>query len=103
MSGRLGRANLAANTNVDLYTVPANTLATANISLCNRTANPIAVRLAVRTGDITASCYIEYDVPIPGYGILERTGIVMSAGETVTLRASAAGISARAHGFEEAL
>lgn len=100
-SGKLGTAALAAAVNTDLYTVPAATVATVNISLCNRTAAPIAVRVAVRTGALGDAHYIEYDASIPGNGVLERTGIAVSAGEVVTVYAAAAGISARVHGFEE--
>ena len=101
-SGKLGTAALAAAVNTDLYTVPPATFATVNISLCNRTPSPVAVRVAVRSGALGDAHYIEYDTPIPGNGVLERTGIAMAAGEVVTVHAAAAGISARAHGVEEA-
>lgn len=100
-SGKLGSAALAAAANTDLYTVPAATVATVNISLCNRTSTPIAVRVAVRSGALADAHYIEYDTLIPGNGVLERTGIAMSAGEVVSVHAAAIGVSARVHGFEE--
>ena len=100
-SGKFGKAALAATADTDIYTVPAETVATASINLCNRTSAPIAVRIAVRTGALGDSDYIEYDAKVPANGVLERTGIVMSAGEVLTVRAAAAGISVRAHGFEE--
>jgi len=101
MSGRLGKANLAANTNTDLYTVPADTIATANINLCNRTDSEITARIAIRNGDLGDADYLEYDTSIPAHGVLERSGMVMSAGETIVAYASAAGVSVRVHGFEE--
>lgn len=101
-SGKFGKAALVANADTDLYTVPAATVATASVNLCNRTTAVIAVRLAVRSGALAETDYIEYDTKVPPNGVLERTGIVMSAGEVLTVRAAAAGISVRAHGFEEA-
>jgi hypothetical protein len=101
MSGRLGKAALAANADTDLYTVPAGKVATASVAFCNRTAADVNVRLAVRSGAIADSDYLEYDVAVPANGVLERTQIALSEGETITVHASALGVSARAHGFEE--
>lgn len=101
MSGRFGKAALAANTDTDLYVVPAGRVATATVSFCNRTAANIAVRLAVRNGAIADSDYLEFDAAVPANGVLERTQIALTAGETITVRAAAAGISVRAHGFAE--
>jgi len=100
-SGRLGKADLAANTDTDLYTVPAGTVTTANVSFCNRTSAPIRVRLAVRNGALTNSDYLEFDAEVPANGVLERTAIACEAGEIITARASAAGVSAVARGWEE--
>jgi len=101
MSGLLGKANLAADTNTAIYTVPADKIATANINLCNRTDSEITARIAVRNGPMTDADYLEYDTSIPAHGVLERSGIVMSAGETIVTYASTAGVSVRVHGFEE--
>ena len=101
-SGRFGKANPAANADTDLYTVPPGMVATANVCFCNRTSAPVAVRLAVRSAALTDADYLEFGTVIPANGILERTGIAMTAGEIITVRAAAAGVSVRAHGFEEA-
>jgi len=101
MSGLLGKADLAADTFTDLYTVPTQTVATVNLNLCNRSADAVNVRIALHTGTLTDADYLEYDSVIPPRGLLERTGFAMSTGETLTVHASGAGISARAHGFEE--
>jgi len=101
MSGLLGKADLAANTDTSLYAVPDDTVATVNLNLCNRSAAAVSVRIAVHTGALSNADYLEYDSLIPARGLLERTGLAMSAGETLTVRASGTGISARAHGFEE--
>jgi len=101
MSGLLGKADLAANTDTSLYTVPAQTIATVNLNLCNRSAAAVSVRIAIHTGTLTDADYLEYDSVIPPRGLLERTGLAMSSGETLTVRANGTGISVRAHGFEE--
>ncbi len=102
-SGRLGKADLAANTDVTLFTVTNDNVATVNINVCNRGANNALVRIAIREGALAMSDYIEYDAIVPPNGVIERTGIVMSAGESVVCRAGTAGVSVRVHGFEEKL
>lgn len=101
MSGRLGKADLTANTDTDLYTVPAGNLAVVNVYFCNRTAASIRVRLAVRSGAIANPDYLEFDADVPANGVLERTKIPLDPGEIITVRANATGISAQVRGFEE--
>lgn len=100
-SGCMGSAALAAAASTDLYTVPPDTVATVNVNLCNRTTTAIKVRIAIRNGALSDAHYIEYDTSIPANGVLERTGMAMSSGETIMAYAAAAGISVRVHGFEE--
>ena len=102
-SGRLGKASLAAGVDTDVCTVTAGTVATVNVNFCNTTAADIAVRLAVRDGALAASDYVEYDAVIPANGVLERSALVLSAGETIVARAAAVGVSVRVFGFEEVL
>lgn len=99
--GRLGKSDLPAGVNTDVYTVPAGKVATANIWLHNRGAAEVQVRVAVRDGALSNSDYLEYDTVIPPKGVLEDRGIAMKAGEIVTLRTNIATVSARVHGFEE--
>ena len=100
-SGRFGKANLAANADTDLYTCPPGKVATATVAICNRTTDPVSVRLAVRSAAIADSDYLEFGAVVPPNGVLERSQIVLSAGEIITVRSASAGITARAHGFEE--
>lgn len=103
-SGLLGKAALVSNTDTTLYTVPAATVTTATINFCNTTSSPINARLAVTSGGAASLAdYLEYEVVIPGNGVLERTGLVLSPGDVIIVRASAAGIAAQARGFEEPL
>lgn len=100
-SGTLGTAALAASTNTTVYTVPAGTVASINISLVNRGSTEAAVRFSIGATTPTTDEYVEYDAIVPVGGILERTAIVAGAGDNVVVRASTADCSVRVHGFEE--
>lgn len=101
-SGVLGKANLTASTNTLIYTVPASTITTANIRICNRNASVAKVRVAIGTGaSPNVADYIDYDITVPDNGILEDTGIVCSAGEKVWVWSDVTNVTARIHGFEE--
>ena len=103
-TGRLGIQDLAATTYTDLYTVPADTFTVASISLCNRSAGDISVRVSITTTGgptpPTNSEFIEYDVVIAPKGVLERTGLVLDTGKIVSVYASTTGMSALAMGIE---
>lgn len=102
-SGKLGAATLAAAADTELCTVAAGKVATVTVSICNRSANAAKLRIAVGTGAGPANGdYLEYDTPVPASGVLERSGIAMSAGEKVFVRSDIVGVDARVHGFEEA-
>ena len=103
-SGKFGSADLSSNTDVLLYTAPESKVVTLSVRLCNRSTDAVRVRIAVGEGNAPANTdYIEHDTVLPPAGILENSGIVMSAKEKLWVRSSAAGVSARAHGFEEAV
>lgn len=98
---RLGAADLAATTNTDVYTVPANRRAAFTVSFCNRTTGDRSVRLALRISTLSAADYVEYDAVIPASGVLERSGLMLTAGQIVTAYASATGVSCVIVGVEE--
>lgn len=104
MSGKLGSAALAADTNTTVYTVPASTVATLNIALVNRGADPAKVRVAITNAASPGDAdWIEYDATIPaGGGVLERTALVVGTGENIIIHSDVGNVSARVHGFEEA-
>lgn len=103
MSGRLGVAAPAANTDTDVYTAPE--AATVNVLVCNRGAEAVIVNLALVYGtaaNLADEDYVEFGVTIPANGVLERTGLVLSANETVVARADKASVSVRVNGYTEA-
>ncbi len=100
-TGRLGIQDLAAATNTTLYTCPDNTFAVVTVSMCNRGSSSSAVRIAVAdTGTPLDSEFIEYDASVLAKGVLERTGIVLAAGQRIVVRSSGVGTSAVCYGIE---
>ena len=102
-SGRLGTANLTAATNTSVYTVPADTFTVATISICNRGNQAITVQMAVAdSATPNASEYIEYDTQLVASGVLERTGVVVGAGQKIVVRSSTGSVNAVVYGIETA-
>ena len=100
-TGRLGTADLAAATDTLLYTCPADNFAVATLSLCNRNASSVRIRVAVGTNATPADAeYIEYDSELTGNSVIERTGIVLSAGQTIIVRSNTINVSAVLVGIE---
>jgi hypothetical protein len=101
-SGKLGSADLSAGYDTIIYTVPAETIATVNIRIANRNTSAIKIRIAIGSGTSpAASDYIDFDLWVAANGILEDTGIVCGAGETIFVRSDTDNVSVRVHGFEE--
>ena len=100
-TGRLGTADLSAATNTTLYTVPASTFTVATVSIVNRSAATVTIRLAVASAATPGNAeYLEYEVSLAAKGVLERTGLVMDAGKLLVVRSSAVDVNAVAYGIE---
>lgn len=103
-SGRLGTARLAADTDTVIYTVPADTLATVNINAVNVGTATSIVKIAISTTNTADSGdYFEISSLQASGGVVERTGIMMSAGERVVVRADTVTVDVRVHGIEESI
>ena len=101
-SGTLGQADLAATTNTAVYTVPSGKVASCNVNVLNRTASNVTVRMAISaTNAPTNSEFLEYEATVPANGVMERTGLVASAGKNLVIYASSTGVSVNLFGFEE--
>lgn len=102
-SGILGRANVTANGFVTVYTVPANTLAVVTVSVAPRSGTNGLVSLALSDGDLPSNAdYIEFASSFPAPAVLERTGVVLSAGQRIIFkRDNTDSYSVVVYGFEE--
>lgn len=101
-TGILGTpSDLAATTNTTIYTVPATTFAVATVSIVNRSATAVTVRLAVAAASTPTNAeYLEFGVSLGANSVLERTGIVMQAGKLLVVYSSATSVNAVAYGIE---
>ena len=102
-NGRLGANDLSAGTNTTVYTVPADNFAVVTVSMCNRSATARTVRIALAAADTPTNAeYLEYDVSLVGNGTIERTGIVMAAGQKIVVYSNSIDVSAVVYGLETA-
>lgn len=101
-SGRLGTANITTTTtNTLVYTVPANTFTLCTISVCNRGNTDCGIRIALSTStNPTDDEWIEYSVDVGGHGVLERTGVMLSATQKIVVWTSAPNVSVVVYGVE---
>ena len=102
-TGRLGTADLTATTNTTVYTCPATTFAVASVSICNRNATTVTVRLGLSaTATPGLDEWIEFDSSLVANGVLERTGIVVDAGKLIVVQTTTAtpALSVVAYGIE---
>ena len=100
-AGKVGSADLAAGVVTLLGT--ADVVMVVNVSLVNRGLTNVKVRVAIGTGGApVAADYIEYDAILAPGGVLERTGMALSAGENLWVYSDIATVSARANGLPAA-
>lgn len=103
-SGTLGKIALVANVVSGIYTVANGNTSVVGISVVN--TDPITdakVRVAITdAASPSMGDYIEYDVAINSSGgVLERTGLVLGAGDTIFFVSDINGVVARVYGYEE--
>jgi hypothetical protein len=101
-SGTLAQSSPAAATNTTVYTVPAGTVGSISICACNRTYTEVRVNIAIAAlATPTDAEYIEFNTSIPPYGVLERTGLVVSSNKRIVVFVSTADVSINIYGYEE--
>lgn len=103
-TGKLGSVDINAITMTELYTTPVNINTVTNINICNRNAVAIKIRIVIIDGAIgtfTNADYIEYDLTLSANGVIERTGIVLAAGNTIGIYSDTSNVSAVCWGYED--
>lgn len=103
-NGVLGKIMSSSNVNIVAYTVPSIAdFATINIAMVNLGVSDAIVNVAVGTNSVPApGDYIEHGAVIPANGgILERTCMVCSAGESVIINADSNNVAVRVYGLEK--
>lgn len=99
--GRLGAEDLSGGVYTTVYTCPADFYTVANISLTNRASSVATFRMAITETDTpTDAEFIEFESQLDPKAVLERTGIVLGAGQRIVVRSSISGISAVVFGIE---
>lgn len=100
-TGRLAASDLNAATLTTVYECPVDTYTVASISICNRGAAASDISLAIADADTPLSGeYIEFETGLLSKNVLERTGMVLSAGQRIVALSSEASISAVVVGIE---
>ena len=100
-TGRLGVQDLTANTDTTVYTVPVGTYAVANVSITNRNATAITLRLAMATTSTpNPEEFIEYETVIIPNGVFERTGLVMQGGLNIVANVNSNDVGITVYGIE---
>jgi hypothetical protein len=105
-NGLLGKSITPTNSNITVYTVPPTVAyATASVSCCNTSVNDAEVSIALSTSsNPDVRDYVEWKAVVPGNGgVLERTCLVASPGESFIVNSSQAGVAVRVYGMEEPL
>ena len=100
-TGRLAALDLTAGTDTQAYECPANIFAVVTVSVCNRAATSADIRISL-TEEFpgTTADFIEFDTSLLSKGVIERTGVVVAAGQKIVVRSSAADVSVVVYGIE---
>jgi hypothetical protein len=100
-TGRLGVQAIGAGSPVTVYTVPTGVYAVATLSITNRNATAIKIRVATSTsGTPGLEEYIEYDTTVIANGVFERTGLIMQAGLNIVVYSDTTNVGATVYGIE---
>ncbi len=102
-TGRIAKSTPAAETNTTVYTVPALTYSTVSINILNASAAPGQFNLAILdSGDTVPDIadYIEYQMVIEPRNVVERSGIVLSAGQSIFIYSLTSSLVVNVYGYE---
>ena len=109
ITGRLAALDCTAGALRDIYTVPVSRVADVNITVVNRTNFSTSIRIAhIKNGvaaGVTSKDYLLYDFPtsalIINYAPIEKSGVLMQAGDTIAVSSNSRDVSVQINGIEE--
>jgi hypothetical protein len=100
-TGKIAAVDMASNSDTQIYQCPGQNFTVATVSICNRGSLTTLIRLAISDSSSPANAdYIEFDTNLAANGVLERTGLVLSAGQRIIARSSLANVSIVVYGIE---
>lgn len=101
MNGILGAKSLIAGITQSIYVCNTVGGTIATISVCNKSNKSMTVNVAVTAGSnvVLPAEWLEYQIELLPKAVLERTGVVISSGQYLTIQTSE-DCSANCWGFE---
>ena len=100
-SGQLTAGNISTLTLA--YTVPTNYYGIYNISFTNTASTAVNIRLYIGASTAlspVASEAYEYQTAVAPYGVFERTGVAVAAGNNFVVGSSGSAVSVNIYGIE---
>ena len=101
-NGIHGAYNLYAETPQSIAQCRTDNLSTLTVNFCNRNNAPVRIRLGFTDAESVfdvGTGWIEYDIEIPGNGVIERTGVVLPVGYFLTAQSDTSNVSVQAWGY----
>lgn len=101
-SGVLGSRNLISDVNQAVYVNNYSDVSAVTVSVCNKHYISTNVSIAVSTSATspTNAEWLEYEAIVPGKGVLERSGIIVTPGHFIVVKSSAPNANAMVWGTE---
>lgn len=92
MSGRMAAVLPTAGTPTLLYVAAANALCSVTVSVCNQGPVRDSISIQLCEGQAAQEDYLEYQAKVGSNSVLERSGLILEAGQSL-LVTSAQGTS----------
>ena len=102
-TGILGARTLLAGTAQNIYVNNNTEASVVSVNVCNFNHIATTISIAISTAghsSVTANEWVEYDAELLGKGVLERSGIVVGAGQYVVVKSSENNVSTQVWGIE---
>lgn len=87
-TGTLANGVLTQNLEENIYSIADDAVggyAVVKIKMLNLGSSDMTIRIAIHDGTVTSADYIEYDTIINPKSYIERSGVVIGAGQAISL------------------